>query len=148
MSASTAPAFVAAFYAAAAGVVTNVFPAVPTEREMSGLYLFCNDNGAAPLTYTENWQGLGSGARQETYTLPCFLYYRSGDNDAATVLSLLNTAYAAREQIAALFRPTANFGITGYSLTARISQGLAWPELTSTGVTVQMPFDIEVTAKI
>jgi hypothetical protein len=148
VSASTAPAFVSAFYTAVSAVVSNVFPAVPAEREDSGLYLFCNQDGPAPLTYVETWHGLGSGAREETYQLPCFLYFRSGDNDAATVLSLLATAYATRETIAALFRPTANFGITGYSLTALISQGIAWPELTPEGLVVQMPFVIEVTAKI
>lgn len=148
MTASTAPTFVRAFYTATSAVVPNVFPAVPTERELSGLYLFCDENGPAPLTYTENWYGLGSGARQETYTLPCFLYYRSGDSDAACVLNLLDTAYAAREQIAGLFRPLANFGIAGFSLTARISQGVAFPELTGTGITVHMPLSVEVTAKI
>lgn len=149
MTASTIPAFLTSFLDAVTPIVADTLLGPPTtNEETTGLYIGADQNGAAPIDFDQDWAGSGSGARNESYTVPCLLFERTGDSDQATVEDLLESVMGTFEELAALFRPLANFGIEGKTFRVLITRGSLILLPRQAGLLARVAFTITAQARI
>lgn len=93
VGATTVPAVVTRLLEIAAQSYPAVQLGAPTTNaERDGLYLLTSSDGPASINADTVWNQIGALGQDETYTIPCLAYARSGDDDPATRLQLLTDA--------------------------------------------------------
>lgn len=121
-----------------------------TNVENTSLFVGCDadlDEHTGTVPFEQRWAGLGHVKRDETFGIPCLLYYFNGDDDMSAARLAVKTY---KDLIESYLRANETLGFAATSnVRAQFAPSGTWTSRrTAKGIEMSIPFTVNIEGRV